>query len=87
MSEQVNSTMQEVRADMDEATAHGECPEDVKGALLFKMKCGVANVQSNVGRVFRKDAAYDRYDFKVRYIVVYLSICIKSSIFGLNTYL
>ncbi|CAB4070511.1 SLC17A6_7_8 [Lepeophtheirus salmonis] len=50
--------------ELDEKTQHEECPEDVKGAFLFKAKCGIANLTGNARRVFRKDGAYDRYDFK-----------------------
>ena len=60
----VNSAVQDVTAPVDDAAAHGDCPEDVKGALLFKMKVGMSNVKSNAGRVFRQEGAYDRYDFK-----------------------
>jgi len=49
---------------IDEQTAHEECPDDVKGALLFKMKSGISSVTGNANRVFRKEGAYDRYDFK-----------------------
>jgi hypothetical protein len=51
-------------ATLDEKTAHGECPADVGGAMMFKMKCGVGAVSSNASRVFRKEGAYDRYDMK-----------------------
>ena len=51
-------------AHLDDKTAHEECPEDVKGALLFKLKSGVTAVSGNASRVFRRDAAYDRYDLK-----------------------
>ena len=51
-------------AQIDEQTAHEECPEDVKGALLFKMKSGVSAVTGNASRVFRMEGAYDRYDMK-----------------------
>ena len=51
-------------ATLDEKTAHGECPDDVKGAIMFKMKCGVGAVSNNANRVFRKEGAYDRYDMK-----------------------
>jgi len=60
--EQVGSAMHNV--ELDEREAHGECPEDVKGAFLFKLKGGISNVKSNAGRVFRAEGAYDRYDFK-----------------------
>jgi len=49
---------------IDEKTAHEDCPEDVKGAFLFKMKSGVSAVSSNANRVFRREGAYDRYDLK-----------------------
>lgn len=62
MQGQFSAAMQDVQ--LDEKTAHEECPEDTKGALLFKMKCGISNVKSNADRVFRKEGAYDRYDFK-----------------------
>ena len=62
MQNQMGAAMENV--EIDEQTAHGECPEDTKGALLFKAKCGVANVTNNMGRVFRQKGAYDRYDFK-----------------------
>jgi len=51
-------------AQIDEKTAHGDCPEDVKGAFLFKMKSGVSAVSNNANRVFRREGAYDRYDLK-----------------------
>jgi ACS family sodium-dependent inorganic phosphate cotransporter-like MFS transporter 6/7/8 len=51
-------------AQIDEQTAHEECPDDVKGALLFKMKSGISSVSGNASRVFRMEGAYDRYDFK-----------------------
>ncbi|QQP56078.1 Putative permease of the major facilitator superfamily, partial [Caligus rogercresseyi] len=50
--------------ELDERTQHEECPEDVKGAFLFKAKCGISNLTGNAKRVFRRDRAYDRYDFK-----------------------
>ena len=63
MQGQITSAMQDVQ--LDEQTAHQECPEDTGGALLFKVKGGITNVTSNAARVFRKDGgAYDRYDFK-----------------------
>ncbi|TRY63138.1 hypothetical protein TCAL_10827 [Tigriopus californicus] len=62
MGDQVNSAMQNV--DLDERAQHQECPDGTKDAFLFKMKCGVANVKNNATRVFRKEGAYDRYDFK-----------------------
>ena len=49
---------------LDEKTAHEECPDDVKGAFLFKMKSGVSAVSNNANRVFRREGAYDRYDLK-----------------------
>ena len=60
--EQVDSAMQNV--ELDERAQHGECPDDTKGALLFKMQCGLSSMRSNAGRVFRQEGAYDRYDFK-----------------------
>ena len=51
-------------AHLDEKTAHEECPEDVKGAFMFKVKSGISSVSGNASRVFRKEGAYDRYDFK-----------------------
>ena len=63
MQGQFTNAMQDVQ--LDEQTAHQECPEDTTGALLFKVKGGITNVKSNAARVFRKDGgAYDRYDFK-----------------------
>ena len=59
---QFESVMQDVQ--LDEKTAHEDCPEDTKGAFLFKMKGGISNIKSNADRVFRKEGAYDRYDFK-----------------------
>jgi len=49
---------------LDEKTAHEECPDNVKDALLFKVKSGVSSVSSNANRVFRREGAYDRYDLK-----------------------
>ena len=51
-------------AHLDEKTAHEECPEDPKGAFMFKLKSGIGAVSGNANRVFRKEGAYDRYDFK-----------------------
>jgi len=63
MQGQFTNAMQDVQ--LDEQTAHQECPEDATGAMLFKVKGGITNVKSNAARVFRKDGgAYDRYDFK-----------------------
>ena len=62
MQKQFESAMQDVQ--LDEKAAHEECPEDTKGAFLFKMKGGISNMKSNADRVFRKEGAYDRYDFK-----------------------
>ena len=50
--------------ELDEATRHEKCLEDVKGATMFKMKSGISNITSNARRVFRKDDAYTRFDFK-----------------------
>jgi len=63
VKDQVGSALHNV--ELDEREAHGECPEDYKGAFLFKLKSGVGAVRSNAGRVFRQEGAYDRYDFKV----------------------
>ena len=49
---------------IDEGEARGECPEGTKEALLFNAKVGLSKVSSNMGRVFRKEGAYNRYDFK-----------------------
>ena len=62
MQGQISAAMQDVQ--LDEQSAHQECPEGTKSALLFKVKCGLSNVKSNTDRVFRKEGAYDRYDFK-----------------------
>ena len=51
-------------AQLDDKTAHEECPEDVKGALLFKLKSGVSSISGNANRVFRREGAYDRCDLK-----------------------
>ena len=51
-------------AHLDEGEAHQECPDDVKGALIFKLKSGVSNLSGNANRVFRREGAYDRYDLK-----------------------
>ena len=48
-------------ATLDERTAHGECPEDVRGAMLFKLRSGVSAVSDNANRVFRREGAYNRY--------------------------
>ena len=58
MSEGVNAAMQNVQLNEDEQRQ--ECPEDTKGAFLFKMKCGIANMTNNANRVFRQEGAYDR---------------------------
>jgi len=50
--------------ELDETTRHEDCPEDVKGATMFKMKSGISNITSNAKRVFRMDDAYNRCDFK-----------------------
>ena len=44
--------------ELDEATRHEECPEDVKGATMFKISSGISNRTSNARREFRKDEAY-----------------------------
>lgn len=62
MQGQFTNAMQDVQ--LDEQTAHQECPDDTTGALLFKVRGGITNVKSNAARVFRKEGAYDRYDFK-----------------------
>ena len=49
---------------LDDKTAREECPDNVKDALLFKMKSGVSAVSSNANRVFRREGAYDRCDLK-----------------------
>lgn len=51
-------------AHLDERTAHEETPDNLKGALLFKVKAGVSSVSSNANRVFRREGAYDRCDLK-----------------------
>ena len=51
-------------AQLDDQTAHQECPEDVKGALMFKLRSGISSVSGNANRVFRREGAYDRYDLK-----------------------
>jgi hypothetical protein len=48
-------------ATMDQRTAHEECPEDVRGAMLFKLRSGVSAVSDNANRVFRREGAYNRY--------------------------
>jgi len=61
--EQVRGAMQEV--ELDEATQHQECPEDTKGAVLFKVRSGLTSATQNARRVFRMDGdAYNRYDMK-----------------------
>ena len=50
--------------ELDEGARNEECPEDVKGATMFKMKSGFSNMTSNAKRVFRMDDAYNRCDFK-----------------------
>ena len=62
IQDQVRGAMHNV--ELDEATQHQQCPEDVKGATMFKMKSGFSNVTSNAKRVFRMDDAYNRCDFK-----------------------
>jgi hypothetical protein len=47
-------------ATIDERTAHGECPDDVRGAMLFKLRSGVSAVSGNANRVFRREGAYNR---------------------------
>jgi len=49
-------------ATIDERTAHGECPDDVRGAMLFKLRSGVSAVSGNANRVFRREGAYNRYE-------------------------
>lgn len=51
-------------AQLDDKTAHEECPQDVRGALMFKLRSGFSNVTGNANRVFRREGAYDRYDLK-----------------------
>lgn len=60
--EQVRGAMQDV--ELDEATQHQECPDDTKGAMLFKMRAGLTKTTQNARRVFRMDDAYNRYDMK-----------------------
>ena len=62
MQEGVVTTFSNVQ--LDEKTQHEECPDNVKDALLFKVKSGVSSVSSNANRVFRREGAYDRYDLK-----------------------
>ena len=52
MQGQFTNAMQDVQ--LDEQTAHQECPEDTTGALLFKVKGGITNVKSNAARVSEK---------------------------------
>jgi len=59
---QVASAMQQVN--IDEHAQREECPDDAKGAFMHKLKTGIAGVKKNSDRVFRKEGAYDRYDFK-----------------------
>merc|ERR1719414_730004 len=60
--DQVRGAMHEV--ELDEATQHKECPDDTKGAMLFKMRSGLTSATQNARRVFRMDDAYNRYDMK-----------------------
>ena len=62
VQEHVRGAMETV--ELDEATRHRECPDDVKGAMMFKMRSGFTAAKSNASRVFRMDEAYDRYDLK-----------------------
>ena len=62
VQDQMRGAMEDVQ--LDEATQHGECPEDVKGAMMFKVKCGISSAKQNAQRVFRMDEAYNRYDMK-----------------------
>ena len=62
MQEGVETAFSNVQ--LDEKTQHEECPDNVKDALLFKVKSGVSSVSSNANRVFRREGAYDRYDLK-----------------------
>ena len=58
VQQQVSSAMQNV--ELTDQAAHQDCPEDYKGALLYKMGGMVNNAKSNAARVFRKEGAYDR---------------------------
>lgn len=51
MQEGVETAFSNVQ--LDEKTQHEECPDNVKDALLFKVKSGVSSVSSNANRVFR----------------------------------
>ena len=62
MQEGVETAFHNVQ--LDEQIAHQEVPDNVKDALLFKMKSGVSAVSSNANRVFRREGAYDRCDLK-----------------------
>ena len=62
VQDQFRDAMQNV--ELDEGARNEECPEDVKGATMFKMKSGFSNMTSNAKRVFRMDDAYNRCDFK-----------------------
>jgi len=62
MQEGVETAFHNVQ--LDEKTAHQETPDNLKGALLFKVKAGVSSVSSNANRVFRREGAYDRCDLK-----------------------
>ena len=62
VQDQLRGAMHDVQ--LDEATRHEECPDDAKGAAMFKISSGISNLTSNARRVFRKDEAYDRCDFK-----------------------
>ena len=39
---------------LDEKSAREDCPDNVKDALLFKMKSGVSAVSTNANRVLRR---------------------------------
>ena len=56
VQDQLRGAMHNV--ELDEATRHEECPEDVKGATMFKISSGISNRTSNARREFRKDEAY-----------------------------
>jgi len=62
MQEGVETAFHNVQ--LDERTQREECPDNVKDALLFKVKSGVSSVSSNANRVFRREGAYDRCDLK-----------------------
>lgn len=64
VQDQVKGAMQNV--ELDEAAQHGECPDDLKGAVAHKLRFGLTSVRSNAARVFRKDegGAYDRCDLR-----------------------